>query len=126
MQDKQLSHHAAWLAAHPGRSAEWLAERLADGFHVHHLDGDHGNDDPANLVLIEAADHMRLHGMPGFIRSVSKGPRPSTLRLGSEAYGKRLAGSSWRVIGRNGMASAKAYAIHTGIPWPPATRSRRH
>jgi hypothetical protein len=55
-------HHLAWLQAHPDRSAEWLAERLRDGFDVHHVDGDHQNNTPANLVLIEHIDHMRLHG----------------------------------------------------------------
>jgi HNH endonuclease len=36
---------------------------LIEGFQVHHMDGDHSNDSPDNLVLIEAADHMMLHGM---------------------------------------------------------------
>lgn len=54
-------HHAAWLAANPHRSAEWLAKRFLDGFDVHHVDGDHGNNDPTNLVLVEHGDHMLLH-----------------------------------------------------------------
>ena len=29
-----------WLSAHPHRSAKWLRERIADGFDVHHIDGD--------------------------------------------------------------------------------------
>jgi len=56
-------HHQKWLEQHPERSAEWLRERLRDGFDVHHLDGDHGNNTPDNLVLIEHGDHMRLHGL---------------------------------------------------------------
>ena len=56
-------HIAAWLAAHPERSVAWLMERRRDGFDVHHLDGDHGNNDPDNLVLMEHSDHMRLHGV---------------------------------------------------------------
>jgi len=55
-------YHEVWLAAHPQRSREWLAERLRDGFDVHHMDGNHDNNDPANLVLIEGSDHMMLHG----------------------------------------------------------------
>jgi hypothetical protein len=47
---------------HPHRTEEWLQERLRDGFDVHHIDGDHSNDDPINLVLIECVDHLRLHG----------------------------------------------------------------
>lgn len=57
------SYHLAWLSAHPERTAEWLSARLADGFHVHHVDGDHSNDAPLNLVLIEGIDHNRIvHG----------------------------------------------------------------
>lgn len=39
-----------------------MRERMADGFDIHHLDGNHDNNDPANLVLIEHTDHMALHG----------------------------------------------------------------
>lgn len=56
-------YHHAWLSVHPNRTEAWLVERLADGFHVHHKDGNHGNDDPMNLVLIDGVDHLRLHGM---------------------------------------------------------------
>jgi hypothetical protein len=52
----------AWLGAHPNRTDDWLKARIKDGFDVHHLDGDHDNNDPANLVLIEHSDHMMLHG----------------------------------------------------------------
>lgn len=58
------SYHLAWLAAHPKRSEEWLRAHIADGFDVHHLDGNKTNDDARNLLLIEHDDHMRLHGMP--------------------------------------------------------------
>ena len=64
MSKQQLKpHHKAWLQSHPERSAEWLQEMLADGFQVHHIDGDHANDHPYNLALIETTDHMRLHGI---------------------------------------------------------------
>lgn len=55
-------HHAAWLQMHPERTEQWLRERLADGFQVHHVDGDGSNDAPHNLVLIEGQDHIRMHG----------------------------------------------------------------
>jgi hypothetical protein len=55
-------HHLAWLMAHPHRSSEWLKNALKDGFDVHHMDGDHSNNDPSNLILIEHVDHMGLHG----------------------------------------------------------------
>ncbi len=55
------SYHYVWLSAHPERTEEWLRGILAQGFHVHHIDGCHSNDDPKNLVLIEAGDHMMIH-----------------------------------------------------------------
>jgi len=58
-----LEHHLIWLEAHPNRTFEWFRERMADGFQVHHVDGDHSNNHPSNLVLIETIDHMRLHGL---------------------------------------------------------------
>jgi len=54
-------HHLAWLSAHADRSIEWFSDRMCEGFDIHHLDGDHTNNDPANLVMIEHQDHMRLH-----------------------------------------------------------------
>lgn len=38
-----------------------MVEKLGEGFDVHHIDGDHGNNCPLNLVLIEHTDHMALH-----------------------------------------------------------------
>lgn len=57
-------HHIAWLEANKHRSKQWLKDRLADGFDIHHIDGNHGNNDPWNLILVESADHGRLHGLP--------------------------------------------------------------
>jgi len=54
-------HHAAWLAANPHRTEHWLAERTKDGFDIHHLDGNHSNNDPLNLVLIDGGDHLMIH-----------------------------------------------------------------
>jgi hypothetical protein len=61
-------YHRAWLDAHPDRTADWLKRMLAEGFQVHHIDGDHSNNHPANLALIENVDHLRLHGMFGLAR----------------------------------------------------------
>jgi hypothetical protein len=54
-------YHYVWLAAHEHRTEAWLRKRMQDGFDIHHLDGNHGNNDPLNLVLIETTDHMMLH-----------------------------------------------------------------
>lgn len=56
-------HHKVWLENHPNRTKEWLQERLDDGFHIHHIDDNHLNNDPKNLVLIEGVDHYAsIHG----------------------------------------------------------------
>ncbi len=34
---------------------------LEKGEHVHHVDGNKANNDPANLLVLSASDHMRLH-----------------------------------------------------------------
>ncbi len=56
-------YHYVWLGSHPDRTEAWLRERLADGFHVHHVNGNHEDNDPDNLALMEGVDHLRLHGM---------------------------------------------------------------
>ena len=67
-------YHVAWLEAHPYRTEAWLRERMADGFDVHHLDGDKSNNASLNLVLIESGDHLMLHnGSPRRICRI--GPR---------------------------------------------------
>lgn len=122
------SYHLAWLKAHPYRSAEWLADRLADGFHVHHMDGDHANDAPSNLILLEGGDHMRLHG-GGFNPSTML-PRNSDARLveGKSAYDLRASGLSWYEVAsaydlntsrETYVRKAKSYAAANDLPWPP-------
>jgi len=59
------SHHRAWLKAHPERTEDWLREHLADGFQIHHVDGNSANDHPSNLALVEGHDHIRaIHRHP--------------------------------------------------------------
>lgn len=79
-----------WLDHHPDRSEDWLRARYADGFDIHHIDGDRNNNDINNLVLIEKRDHMRLHlsGSPGRPQSLpaatprKREPRTATLSNG--------------------------------------------
>ena len=61
---KMEIYHEIWLDAHPRRTREWLEDKIKDGFVIHHIDGDHENNDPRNLLLCEGSDHMMLHGMP--------------------------------------------------------------
>jgi hypothetical protein len=75
----------AWLTKHQERSEEWLRARLADGFEIHHLDGNHANDEPGNLLLIESVDHKSLHG-----RRVQHIVRSSTAKFDRVAYQREL------------------------------------
>jgi hypothetical protein len=109
------AHHRAWLQAHPNRSSEWLQERLRDGFHIHHVDGDHSNNDPHNLVLIEGLDHFMLHsgGRPpweaqGHRARGQKGPRKETLARGQAAASWRREGLSWAQVAQRLKCSKNA------------------
>jgi len=90
------SYHHAWLSRHPERSREWLVERLAEGFHVHHADGNHGNDAPKNLILVEGLDHMMiLHGLK--VASIIFGERS---RLMNDLRHKKVSPAKRRMIAK--------------------------
>lgn len=130
---KDLSgHHRVWLMAHPDRDELWLRRVLRDGFDVHHMDGNCDNNHPNNLVLIERADHMRLHGSETFLRPLSRRSKANDA-AGEQAYTLRLAGHGWSQIGdtvfaglpaglagkaHTAMARAKAWAHRNGKDWP--------
>lgn len=63
MQKQLQPYHYVWLEKHPERTEEWLRMCLKDGFHIHHVDGNHANNAPDNLILVEGHDHLHLHGM---------------------------------------------------------------
>jgi hypothetical protein len=69
------SYHYAWLGSHPGRTEKWLRGMLKTGFQIHHLDHNHYNDDPANLVLMEGSDHFRVHGFIKMSEVLAKGKK---------------------------------------------------
>lgn len=68
-------YHLAWLSAHPNRTEEWLRQMLAQGFQVHHMDGDGDNHCPTNLVLIAGPDHFGLHTKLKPVRGKNAGKR---------------------------------------------------
>ena len=134
--DKKLKdHHVVWLLSHPERSESWLREMTARGFDVHHLDGDHSNNLPDNLVLIEHRDHLMLHAGTRPEKTmrflVRKGPKRRTLINGRRCYEMRGRGTAWndiakhyRIAGRDSALScAKKYAEITGLRWPVVKQS---
>lgn len=82
---KLLEHHRVWLEVHAYRDEKWLRERFKDGFDVHHVDGNHDNNSPDNLVLIEHSDHMWLHFMGRKLYRVRSGQRPRKPKVYTEA-----------------------------------------
>ena len=115
-------YHYAWLSKHPERTKDWLRFALNAGFDIHHLDGDHDNNDPENLVLIEHIDHMRLHGMTkGFrtrLKAAQERRAAEMLEEGRLAYEaateiRRSASYSsgiWIEAGRQSGVGGKAHA----------------
>ncbi len=84
-------YHYLWLCAHPDRADTWLRDRLADGFDIHHIDGDHANAAPRNLALIEHSDHFMLHGGRALRRVNRRGPRgPNKRTRGQGRMGSRM------------------------------------
>jgi hypothetical protein len=102
-------YHYIWLEAHPYRDKDWLCRVIGDGFHIHHMDGDHSNDHPDNLVLIEAGDHFMLHGQKGF------NPLKRVARRRSRSATKSEIDEMWRR--KRGSRSKKVVDIpgHLGI-----------
>ena len=123
-------YHVIWLSVHPQRSENWLRDKLSDGFDIHHVDGDHSNNDPNNLVLIEHRDHFMLHGgRPKFVRSAKPGPRKRApnkrLKIGQRAYYWYRNGASWEKAAYEiGCSSdhvrkaAKEWCLENNVNWP--------
>lgn len=49
---------------------------VPDGYHVHHVDGDKRNNDPANLLVASNSDHQAHHNQPGMMRKNQYGEWP--------------------------------------------------
>lgn len=99
------SYHRVWLSCHPGRTEQWLRERMADGFHVHHADGDHTNDAPNNLILLEGLDHMLIvhgHKVAGIFTS------DRAREMGKKRHAMMDDKQKKRLARKAGIASGKA------------------
>jgi hypothetical protein len=51
---------APWMCSYCNSLIKQLGLKSDEG-HVHHVDGDHSNEDPNNLIIIHSACHTRLH-----------------------------------------------------------------
>jgi hypothetical protein len=78
MSRKLEPYHYAWLSDNSSMDVFELMTLLKRGFDIHHLDGDHGNNDPFNLVLIWGADHMMLHNGK---KRMTRNPHHSAKRI---------------------------------------------
>lgn len=122
-------HWKAWLSAHPERDIGWLERAIAEGFEIHHVDGKHHNNDPANVVLIDAVDHRRLHGR--FVIAKSRSVLING-ELARKAYESREdQGYAWQHIGKQlritGITAQKLARIHAGLyklKWPLPVKVR--
>lgn len=136
-----LRHHRAWVEAHPHRTDAWFLARLEEGFDVHHIDADHTNNDPDNLVLIETTDHHRLHGrrllgLPRLERTAARHKAQAEAaekrrEAGELAFTLRVTGMGWWKIAKEcGLANeaetrlaGQEYAQRNGYPWPPLSNN---
>lgn len=129
--DLMQAHHVVWLASHPRRTREWLEQRIADGFEIHHCDHNHNNNEPWNLVLIEGVDHHRLHGRDIALPIQRK---EIDMVLGEIAYhGRKETNGSWEFIAHKlGIRSAQRvekaarhYADENALIWPLPEAQRK-
>jgi hypothetical protein len=128
-------YHKAWLSVHPERTEQWLSERMADGFDVHHIDGDHENNETSNLVLIECGDHFMLHGtnrkISRFLNLKIKSEKTTAeaVRKGEGAYNLYPSCCGWGNVaialgldyfdgGQAVRIWAQRYAKSKSLPWP--------
>ena len=125
------AHHKAYLGKH-SMSPEFLSEALRNGFDVHHLDGDHSNNEPENLILVWSQDHMELHGLKRFsgrmdgVWMTREEMDAVKLSKGEAAYQKRLQSIPWAEMGiPNALGNAKHYAKAHDLEWPvPCERKK--
>gem|GEM_PF-5083375 len=38
---------------------------VPEGYHIHHHDGNHDNNDPANLICVSLDEHIKIHESAG-------------------------------------------------------------
>lgn len=125
--------HIVWLKHH-GVEPEFLMQAVLNGFEIHHLDGDHDNNDPLNLVLIYDKDHYQLHGIYHDTKLNRTwqdvlAEQKAKITKGQIAYNLRTSGAKWAEVATqvsasipNTMTMARRYAKLNSLAWPPTPR----
>lgn len=78
-----------------------------DGFHIHHKDFNHFNNDLDNLILVTVEEHRKIHEQRKRELNNSKGIRPELIDW-NKVYIEYLNGKSSRVL-----ANELGYSKHT-------------
>lgn len=117
---------------------EFLLQALHNGFHIHHLDEDHSNNDPNNLVLIFGKDHFKLHGRYPDMGDGSQkwedvlADKRARLQKGERAFELRKTGMKWVDIAvqiesdqANTHHMARRFAILNGKKLPVFPRKKK-
>ena len=125
-------YHYVWLESHREYDENWLAQALSAGFDIHHVDGDHDNNDPANLIMVEKSDHQKLHGNHALFCHKDRNnwdDHNKRVKMGEQAYRLRESGMPWASVGKQlgyrelratacALSVAKAYANYHEKEWP--------
>ena len=114
---------------------KFLKECLINGFDIHHIDGNHDNNDENNLILIYNNDHhMLLHNIKNFYRRIrNKWVNYDEYHYIKEKYGKECyflrkdKKLSWIDINKkipNALQNAKYYALKHNYTWPIKVKTK--
>jgi hypothetical protein len=82
--------------AHRRIFEKYYGRKIMPGYHIHHKDGDHTNNDPLNLVEVTALDHYIIHKERGdwgacILLSRAAGISPEELYELQRLHGKKCA-----------------------------------
>lgn len=69
----QVKTPYGWCLEHRLIAAEMMGRAIGSDEHVHHLDGNKANNDPQNLVVLKASEHIRIAAPHEF--ALIRGPR---------------------------------------------------
>ncbi len=131
----------AWLTKHPNVSQQWLVGAQSEGFELHHIDCNHDNDSPDNILLIFGRDHKYIHGISSSFGLMANKSRDAwickresdyiRIKLGEKGYTLRQSGMKWPDVGialgyagrrgQQGGSAANAtrqYAKYNKLTWP--------